>query len=179
MDITIYPGKLCGTVRAIPSKSQAHRLLICAAFSDGTTFVECPQTNEDIEATVRCLNALGSRILRTDNGYSVTPVSCVPKTAVMDCGESGSTLRFILPIVCALGVNSTIQMHGRLPLRPLSPLWEELERMGCSLSRPTDSTIQTKGQLQASLYNISGNVSRQFITGLLFALSLLNGKSKI
>jgi len=99
MDITIFPGKLSGTVRAIPSKSQAHRLLICAAFSDGLTFIECPQTNQDIEATVRCLRALGSHISRTETGYWVDPICNIPKTAVMDCGESGSTLRFILPIV--------------------------------------------------------------------------------
>lgn len=179
MDITIYPDKLWGTVRAIPSKSQAHRLLICAAFSDKQTFLECPQTNEDIEATVRCLNALGAAISRTDNGYAVTPVDKIPETAVMDCGESGSTLRFILPIVCALGVNTAIRMHGRLPQRPLSPLWEELERMGCTLSRPTEDAIHTKGKLQPGQYCISGNISSQFITGLLFALSLLDGTSKI
>ncbi len=179
MDITIFPCRLSGTIRAIPSKSQAHRLLICAAFSDAPTFIECPQSNEDIEATVRCLNALGSHISRTEDGYLVDPVSRIPKSAVMDCGESGSTLRFILPIVCALGVKTTIQMHGRLPLRPLSPLWEELERMGCALSRPTKNTIQTQGQLQAGKYIISGSVSSQFITGLLFALPLLDGTSSI
>ncbi len=179
MDITISPGRLSGTIRAIPSKSQAHRLLICAAFSDKTTFIECPQTNEDIEATVRCLNALGAKISPTDNGYSVIPVSKISEYAVMDCGESGSTLRFILPIVCALGVNATIQMHGRLPYRPLSPLWEELERMGCTLSRPAEDTIQTNGQLHPGNYCIAGNISSQFITGLLFALSLLDGASKI
>lgn len=179
MDITVFPCKLSGTIRAIPSKSQAHRLLICAAFSDRATFIECPQTNEDIEATVRCLHSLGSCISRTENGYRVEPVSAIPQTAVMDCGESGSTLRFILPIVCALGVSTTIQLHGRLPHRPLSPLWEELERMGCILSRPCENIIQTQGRLHPGQYSISGNVSSQFITGLLFALSLLDGSSTI
>ena len=179
MDITISPGLLSGTVRAIPSKSQAHRLLICAAFSNGPTFLECPQTNEDIEATARCLNALGAGINRTDDGYQVIPVAKLPAKATMDCGESGSTLRFILPIVCALGVNATIKMHGRLPYRPLSPLWEELERMGCTLTRPTEDTIETKGQLQAGNYTISGSISSQFITGLLFATALLPGSSSI
>ena len=179
MDITIYPGLLHGTVRAIPSKSQAHRLLICAAFSDGQTFLECPQTNEDIEATARCLNALGAQIERTDTGYLVTPISAVPDRAVMDCGESGSTLRFILPIVCALGINATIRMHGRLPYRPLSPLWEELERMGCMLTRPTEDSITANGKLQTGRFTISGSVSSQFITGLLFAAALMQGKSSI
>lgn len=179
MDITIQPGLLTGTVRAIPSKSQAHRLLICAAFSNKPTFLECPQTNEDIEATARCLMALGSQIIRTEKGYQVTPIRTVPEYADMDCGESGSTLRFILPIVCALGVKTTILMHGRLPQRPLSPLWEELERMGCTLSRPTDNSIRTAGKLQPGNFTISGSVSSQFISGLLFASALMDGESSI
>ena len=179
MDITISPGKLCGTVRAIPSKSQAHRLLICAAFSDKETTFICPQINEDIAATVRCLNALGSRICRTENGYQVLPIADIPESATLDCGESGSTLRFLLPIVCALGVSATIKMRGRLPKRPLSPLWEELERMGCTLTRPTEDTIQTNGKLIPGDFTISGSVSSQFITGLLFAAALMEGESRI
>ncbi len=179
MDITIFPQKLRGTVQAIPSKSQAHRLLICAAFSDNITFINCPQTNEDITATARCLSALGAKIVRTEFGYEVTPVSKIPCSAALDCGESGSTLRFLLPVVCALGVNATFEMAGRLPYRPLSPLWEELERMGCSLSRPTETTIATQGKLHPGEYQIAGNVSSQFVSGLLFATALLDGDSKI
>lgn len=179
MDITIFPKQLSGTVQAIPSKSQAHRLLICSAFSDSPTFLECPQTNEDIDATARCLCALGSRIIRADKGYHITPIEAIPERAVMNCGESGSTLRFILPIVCALGVNTTIEMEGRLPHRPLSPLWEELERMGCILSRPTEDTIETSGKLHPGKYTISGGISSQFITGLMFAAALMQGESQI
>ncbi len=179
MDITIYPGRLSGTLRAIPSKSQAHRLLICAAFSDQPTVLYCPDTNQDIEATASCLRALGAKILRNDNGYVVTPIADLPKSATLDCCESGSTLRFILPVVCALGVNATIHMSGRLPDRPLSPLWEELERMGARLSRPTITTISVSGQLLPGEYTISGSVSSQFITGLLLATALLPGVSHI
>jgi len=179
MDLTLYPGKLRGNVRAIPSKSQAHRMLICAAFSDGPTELDCPQTNEDIEATARCLNALGAHIHRTAGGYRVTPVADISESAVLDCGESGSTLRFLLPVACALGVNAVFQMHGRLPNRPLSPLWEELERNGCTLTRPTGQTIQTSGKLLPGNFTISGNVSSQFISGLLFATALLDGDSTI
>ena len=179
MDITIYPGKLTGTATAIPSKSQAHRLLICAAFSDKPTTLYCPETNQDIEATADCLNKLGANIIRTENGYRVEPIGDVPEYAEVDCCESGSTLRFILPIVCALGVDTILHMSGRLPYRPLSPMWEELERMGCSLSRPTETTIRTSGKLRNGEYTIAGNVSSQFISGLLFALSLLEGESKI
>lgn len=179
MDITIYPGKLAGTVAAVPSKSQAHRLLICAAFSDEPTTIHCPDANQDIDATVNCLNAIGADISRTGFGYYVVPVKRIPSAAVMHCAESGSTLRFLLPVVCALGIDTTIHMSGRLPVRPLSPMWEELERMGCRLSRPTKNTIQTSGKLLPGEYTIAGNVSSQFITGLYFALSLLDGESCI
>ncbi len=179
MDITIQPGKLSGTIRAIPSKSQAHRLLICAAFADGPTVLFCPDTNRDIEATVDCLNALGAHILRTADGYTVAPIRVIPQQATLDCCESGSTLRFMLPIVGALGVDATFLMAGRLPHRPLSPLWEEMERMGCALSRPTDISLRCQGKLRSGEYTISGGVSSQFITGLLFAAALLPGNSVI
>lgn len=179
MDLTIYPSQLQGDVCAIPSKSQAHRLLICAAFADSPTFLNCPQTNEDIEATARCLNALGANIERSDRGYCVIPVRDVKTKVLLDCGESGSTLRFLLPVVCALGVSATIKMHGRLPERPLSPLWEELERMGCTLTRPARDVIETAGKLHAGTFYINGNVSSQFVTGLLLAAPLLNGETTI
>lgn len=179
MDITIYPGKLAGNVTAIPSKSQAHRLLICAAFSDTSTRIYCEETNQDIEATISCLNAIGADIRRTSYGYHVDPVRVAPETAVIDCDQSGSTLRFLLPIVCALGIHATIHMSGRLPERPLSPMWEELERMGCRLTRPARHIIQTAGKLRPGEYVIAGNISSQFVTGLLFAVSLLEDFSTI
>ena len=173
MDIIIHPGKLSGTVNVIPSKSQAHRYLICAAFADHPTQLVCPETNRDIEATVDCLNALGAKITRTDSGYVILPISAPPKAGVLNCCESGSTLRFMLPIVGALGVDATFLMEGRLPTRPLSPLWEEMERMGCTLTRPTANTIRCQGKLKQGKYTIDGSVSSQYITGLLFALSLI------
>ena len=179
MDLTIYPRKLSGTITAIPSKSQAHRLLICAAFSDIPTSIYCPETNQDIEATAGCLRELGAKIDRTADGYNVIPGKTFPAVAEINCYESGSTLRFILPVVCALGVETTIHMSGRLPYRPLSPLWEELERMGCALTRPTENTIHTSGKLISGFYTIPGNISSQYISGLLFALSLLDGESHL
>lgn len=179
MDITIHPGKLNGAIHAIASKSQAHRLLICAAFSNAPTAILCENTNKDIEATAQCLRALGAEIDHTALGYFVKPIQKITKEAQIDCCESGSTLRFLLPVVCALGITTTIRMQGRLPYRPLSPLWEELERMGCRLSRPTEATILAEGKLRVGDYTIAGNVSSQFVSGLLFALSLLNGQSRI
>ena len=174
MDITITPWHLRGEVIVIPSKSQAHRLLICAAFADKPTQILCAETNRDIEATIDCLRALGAEIISTDSGFTVFPVQNVPNSAVLPCCESGSTLRFMLPIVGALGVDATFIMEGRLPMRPLSPLWEEMQRMGCSLSRPTENTIRCQGRLRSGAYCIDGGVSSQFITGLLFAHALMD-----
>lgn len=179
MDITIYPGKLSGTVQIIPSKSQAHRLLICAAFADSQTEIICPETNADISATVDCLNALGAKIIRTDTGYRVTPVDQIPEKAIFNCRESGSTLRFLLPIAGALGVETTFQMAGRLPQRPLSPLKEEMERMGCKITRPTHNTLLCQGRLIPGAYSIDGSVSSQFISGLMFALTLLDSNCSL
>ena len=179
MDICITPKKLYGNINAIPSKSQAHRMLICAAFSDQPTTLICPETNRDIEATANCLTALGAGITRLSNGYRVKPIKEVPFRASLPCQDSGSTLRFLLPIAGALGVDTVFQLTGRLPQRPLTPLWEEMERMGCTLTRPTADTIQCTGRLRSGEYAINGTVSSQFITGLLFALSLLPGQSRL
>lgn len=179
MDITIHPRLLRGDVTVIPSKSLAHRYLICAAFSDAPTQLLCSQTNRDIEATVDCLNAIGAQISRTDSGYLVIPVASIPASACLNCCESGSTLRFMLPIVGALGIDATFLMEGRLPNRPLSPMWEEMERMGCILTRPTPNTIHVCGKLQSGTYTIDGSVSSQFISGLLFAHTLIPGQTQL
>lgn len=179
MDITITPRKLRGDITVIPSKSQAHRLLICAALADEPTFLACSETNRDIEATVDCLNALGAQINRTCNGYTVFPVEALPDKALLNCCESGSTLRFLLPVAGALGVDAIFSMAGRLPQRPLSPLWEEMERMGCTLTRPTADTIRCTGKLRPGHYSIDGSVSSQYITGLMLGLSLLDSPSTL
>lgn len=179
MDITIIPGKLQGEITMIPSKSQAHRLLICSAFANKPTSLICPQTSRDMDATADCLNSLGAKISHDGTCYHVKPIHILPQKADLNCCDSGSTLRFLLPIVGALGVDATFHMTGRLPYRPLSPLWEEMQRMGCSLTRPTETTLRCTGKLKAGQYSIDGGVSSQFITGLLFALSLLDDKSDL
>lgn len=177
MDITLFPTPLRGEITPIPSKSQAHRLLILAAFADTPSELLCVETNRDIEATADCLNALGADIRRTDTGYTVHPVRALPEKTVFNCCESGSTLRFLLPVAGALGVDATFLLEGRLPQRPLSPMWEEMERMGCTLSRPTPNTIHCTGKLHHGHYTIDGGVSSQYITGFLLALSLLDSPS--
>ena len=179
MDITLLPKKLRGAVRVIPSKSVAHRYLICAALADSATTILCPETSRDMDATAECLNALGANIKRTAEGYEVGPIQEVPAQATLPCHDSGSTLRFLLPIAGALGVDATFLLEGRLPHRPLSPLWEEMERMGCTLTRPTADTIRCTGKLRPGEYIIAGGVSSQFITGLMLAIPLIPGESEI
>ena len=144
MNKTLDTPRLSGRVRIPASKSEAHRSLISAALaalyggSSRPRRVACADLNDDIDATARCLAALGAGIERTDGDYLVTPITRLPANAILDCGESGSTLRFLLPVCCALGATSaapagmTISLvgHGRLPERPLSPLYEELVAHG-------------------------------------------------
>lgn len=179
MEKQLFPRPIGGCIAAIASKSQAHRLLICAALAEGQTEIFCSETSRDIEATAACLNALGAKITYDKGIYQVIPIEKVQKNAVLDCGESGSTLRFLLPVAAALGADASFLLHGRLPQRPLSPLWEELEKHGCRLSRPTENSLRCEGQLQGGAFSLAGNVSSQFISGLLFALPLLDGPSEI
>lgn len=178
MTRTVAPGPRAGVIQIPASKSQAHRMLICAALSRKPSRLILDGFSADIEATMQCLEALGARCEETANGLSVTPVGVCPAQARLDVGESGSTLRFLLPVLGALGVQAEIRMHGRLPERPLSPLWEVLEAHGMRLQQ--DGTIlHTDGQLIAGDYSLPGNVSSQFISGLLFALPLLGGNSTL
>ena len=179
MDLIIHPGKLSGSLSVIPSKSQAHRLLICAAFADKATELYCREVNRDMNATADCLNALGADIRRTEYGYRIGPVRETVTAAVLPCRDSGSTLRFMLPIVGALGVDAVFQLEGRLAQRPLSPLWEEMTRMGCELSFRGENQLRCCGKLQRGEYRIDGSVSSQFITGLLLAAMLIPGENRI
>ncbi|MBQ8344866.1 MAG: 3-phosphoshikimate 1-carboxyvinyltransferase [Clostridia bacterium] len=179
MLVQIHPTSLSGSVKAIASKSAAHRLLICAAFADAPTEILCEELNRDIEATVSCLCALGANIKREGSVFFVTPVQNIPKEAVLPCGESGSTMRFLVPVAAALGVNASFQMEGRLPLRPLSPLREELEAHGIRFSEAGSNPLRMEGTLAGHAFSIAGNVSSQFISGLLFALSLRSEPSEL
>lgn len=171
---TIDNRPLRGTVRAIPSKSEAHRLLICAALGDKTIKISCPQTSKDIQATADCLCALGADITYTDGIYTVAPITTPVTNAVLPCSESGSTLRFLIPLVCGLGVSAVFRMEGRLPERPLSPLREELEKHGITFSKE-GNCLTVGGRLQGHDFTIAANVSSQFISGLLFMLTRHGG----
>jgi len=156
-------------------------MLICAALADRPTQLEIGGTSQDIEATVRCLQGLGAEIVSEAGALRVAPLrrDALPEHCRLDCGESGSTLRFMLPVVAALGVETTFEMHGRLPDRPIAPLDRELIRGGCSLDRPEHNLLRIRGRLRAGEYSLPGDVSSQYITGMLLALSLADGESRL
>lgn len=173
------PSVISGTVAAPPSKSAGHRSLICAALSDAPVTVTGCGISDDITATERVLCALGAQIERSGTTVRVTPISNIPDKAVLDCGESGSTARFIIPIAAALGAkNVTVTGRGRLPSRPFEILCRLLRRRGVGCSADT-LPMSLGGQLPAGEYSLPGNVSSQYISGLLMALSVVPGSSRI
>ncbi len=180
MDITVKSGNRCGSISAPPSKSCAHRLLICAALGSKTVNVDCGVQSLDIRATADCLSALCADIKTNENGIvSVTPKAVdIAGEKQLFCGESGSTLRFLLPVCGALGVNAVFNAKGRLAERPLSPLDEVLRSHGMTVE-VKNGKIYCGGKLSPGNYEIAGDVSSQFISGLLFALPLLNGDSTL
>lgn len=179
MNRTVLPGPRCGCVTIPASKSQAHRLLICAALGTGETALRCDGISQDIEATVACLNALGAEIREEDGRLRVRPIRAAPEgECVLPCGESGSTLRFLLPVVGALGVQAVFLRKGRLPQRPLAPFDAELAAHGMTLE-PDGALLRCGGRLRPGAYRLPGNVSSQYISGLLLALPLLDGESRL
>ncbi|NLC84619.1 MAG: 3-phosphoshikimate 1-carboxyvinyltransferase, partial [Ruminococcaceae bacterium] len=164
-DVFVGPGVLNGRITPPPSKSDAHRALICAALAgkpDSLDGLE-PPFSEDLLATKSCLAAF------TQPG------------AVLDCGESGTTLRLILPIAAALGRQSRFVGHGRLPARPLREYEQILGPHGIEFDFPTVGSLplEISGQLRAGDYSLRGDISSQYLSGLLLALPLLAGDSKI
>ena len=176
MDVTITPSELSGSINAIASKSEAHRVLLCAAFADVVTDIDCNTTSEDVDATIDCIEALGARVARTTRGFRVVPVPRDelgrPKASVdatLDCGESGSTLRFLLPVVAALGSGAHLTGRGRLAQRPLSPLYEELVSHGVTLSEQGSFPLDVTGSMRGGVFSLPGDVSSQYVSGLLLA----------
>lgn len=178
MEMRCTPAILSGKIKAISSKSDAHRVLICSALSNEPTKINCNVMSKDIAATVECLKNIGTDISVSDGVISVTPDK-FKKNAELDCGESGSTLRFLLPVVSALGIDATVIGHGRLPERPLSPLKEQMEKNGVEFETGSHFPLHLTGTLKSGEYELAGNVSSQFISGLLFALPMLDGDSVI
>ena len=178
MNIVIEPSPLKGEIAAIPSKSVAHRMLICAALADGPTTLRIPKTSDDIDATADCLRALGAAITVNNEDYIVEPIAQIENIPQLDCGESGSTLRFLLPVAAAAADRCRFDGHGRLPERPLSDLTDAMKEHGVSFDgEKLPFTIG--GRLRGGIYRLPGNVSSQYITGLLLALPLCEEDSVI
>ena len=178
MNVICSPAKLSGTVRAIPSKSDAHRKLICAALSQNGGVLPLHEPFcDDIAATVRCLKALGAGFVRKADGLHVTPVTRQAH-ADLDCGESGSTLRFLLPVAMCVCGDISVTGSGRLPERPIGALTDAMSAHGvqfCGTSLP----LSASGALTGGEYEIPGNISSQFLSGLLMALPLCDADSEI
>lgn len=180
MKVTIKPSKLIGRVSAPSSKSFSHRMLIAAALAGGVSEISNISASEDIDATVSALNALGAKIFREGTDYTVIGIKNPSASAVIDCRESGSTLRFIIPIAAALGCSCEFRGSGKLPERPITPYIRELGKNGTVISK-TDGVMPftMNGKLRGGEYVLEGDVSSQFITGLLFALPLCSENSVI
>lgn len=181
MRVEISPSRLCGTVTAPPSKSMAHRLLICAGLSEGESVVRRLAYSEDVKATISCLEALGAQI-RLDGDTAVicgTNVrNALGKTAVLPCNECGSTLRFFTPLCMLGGETRKLKGSSYLMTRPMS-VYEKIARDQEIMFDKGADSITVKGKLQSGVYEVAGNISSQFISGLLFSLPLLDGDSEI
>lgn len=175
----ISPSTLSGTVEAPPSKSYAHRALIAAALADGTSTIRNLASSQDIEATISALRAIGAEIRLDGNCAEITGGRITSCPVVIDCAESGSTLRFLIPITAALGMEADYHGSGRLPERPLSVYHQCLSDKGVTFSALTGMPFRVSGRLEPGCFVLDGSVSSQFVTGLLFALPLLSGDSEI
>ena len=178
MHVKIKPIAPDGEILAISSKSDAHRAIICSALSNDKTNIHISNISKDIEATLDCIKSMGADYIKKDNVYEISPVKEILQNPVLDCNESGSTLRFMLPILSALGKGATFVGSGRLPERPMEPIIDLLKEHGNVFSN-SKLPITVSGKTIPGTFNIAGDVSSQFISGLIFALPLLKEKSII
>ena len=179
MRVIITPGPLKGELDAIPSKSDAHRAVLAAALSDKPTDLILPALSQDIEATIACVAALGAAVVRTQTGLRITPrAQDAPVAASLFFGESGTTARLVLPVAAALCERVEAGGAGRLPARPMAALCRALSENGCRIGGDR-LPLSLRGPLQAGVYELPGNISSQYVSGLLFALPLLEGDSVV
>ena len=176
----IQPSRLQGSVTVPPSKSMAHRALLCAGLAAGTTQIQGILPSQDMEATCRALTALGASIVRQGSLARVQGVAGRPKApqGPVDCGESGSTLRFLIPAFALASAPARLTGRGRLPQRPLGPYGAIFHGQGLPFAQD-ETGVSFQGPLAPGDYTLPGDVSSQFISGLLFALPLLPGDSHI
>ncbi|WP_449074158.1 3-phosphoshikimate 1-carboxyvinyltransferase [Ruminococcus sp.] len=179
-DVKFSPFIPSGTVNVPPSKSDVHRAIICAAMANGVSRISPVALSNDIKATIGCIKALGADAALENNVLTVDGTNMYKnKTALLDCGESGSTLRFFIPIAAVGNINATFVGKGKLPQRPIGIFTEALPKAGTVCKTEGGLPLEIKGQLKSGIFEIPGNVSSQFITGLLLALPILEGDSEI
>lgn len=182
MDMQINPGLLRGAVTPPPSKSMAHRLLISAALAEGTSMIRNVALSQDIEATLRCVEALGGSWERVEPAgiriHGCAPIVPTDETPRFDCGESGSTLRFFIPLALAIAGGGVFTGRGRLMERPQTPYFDLFDEKGIAHSME-HGELTVRGTLNSGEYRLPGDVSSQFFTGLLFSLPLLGEDSVI
>ncbi len=178
ISVGLTPGTYAGEVCIPSSKSVAHRLLICAALGTEKTTLLIDGFSGDILATAKCLRALGAGIEAKGRRIRVTPIQKPVSGGLLPCGESGSTLRFLLPVAGALGVSGYFKMEGRLPERPMQVYEDVLRAHGMEISRD-GSFLRFGGQLLSGDYALPGDVSSQYFSGLLMALPRLSGGSAV
>lgn len=180
MILKIKKGKASGTMIAPPSKSMAHRYLICGGLCEGTSIISGIDKSEDVLATIDCLQAIGAKIRWQGSDVHITGANpiCTDAAKALNCRESGSTQRFFVPL-CLVG-NGEAVMTGEAGLfqRPLGVYKKICDEQGITF-RQDDNKLYLNGTLSAGEYKVKGNISSQFISGLLFALPLLEGDSKI
>lgn len=179
MNVRITPAALSGKVTVPPSKSVAHRLIICAALAKGRSVIDNVQVSMDISATAKAMEALGAKITLENGKAVVDGISEVPEKAAIDCLESGSTLRFLIPVAAALGAETEFCGKGKLPERPITPYLTEFPKHGAEFLYNGTMPFTVKGRLSGGDFFVDGGISSQFITGLLLALPLTGEKSRV
>ncbi len=179
MNLQIKPHKLKGTVSIPSSKSITHRAIICAALAGGISNLSGIDYSKDIDATLQIMEAFGAHIKKGDSNVVLSGIVSASHTSIADCCESGSTLRFLIPVAAALGIRTEFRGQGRLPQRPITPFIRELSQKGVTFHYDNTMPFLMEGKLQSGTFRLEGDISSQFITGLLFALPLLDGDSEI
>ncbi len=182
MDIRITPGLLEGTVTPPPSKSIAHRAILAAALTSETSTIQNITLSQDIEATLRCVSALGGAWKQEGDTLHVSGLWHrewdTAELPHLDCGESGSTLRFMIPIALTLNNGGVFTGRGRRMERPQKPYFDIFDEKGI-FYRQKDGVLTITGELMPGEFRLPGNVSSQFVTGLLYALPLMEWESEI
>ncbi|MBN4050957.1 MAG: 3-phosphoshikimate 1-carboxyvinyltransferase [Alkaliphilus sp.] len=179
--IKIQPARLEGSIELPPSKSYSHRAIICAGLTDGKSEIINISYSEDVKTTINAMRLMGAEIKEHSDKLEISGVSVVDdKKRRIDCSESGSTLRFFIPIALLQNRETVFTGKNSLKTRPINTYLEIMDKQGIWYNRINrELPISIKGKLRAGKFVVDGNVSSQFITGLLFVLPLLNGNSKI